>query len=102
MFLNNLLSRVDQMEEKTDAQIMGKRLILLRQHHELSQKDLAKLLECNQRYISEWESGKRLVSTRILLKLSKIFHITLAYFDPTEKGFESILAQYSKSSETAK
>jgi transcriptional regulator with XRE-family HTH domain len=71
-------------KEKDWANIAGQRLYILRTYLGLSQQDLADKLSCNRRYISEWESGKRLISSRVLFKISEIFNVSIAHFNPRE------------------
>lgn len=54
------------------------RLILLREAHELSQRDLATVLNVTPAYISQVEAGKRHPSSKVLSKLSTYFRIEVS------------------------
>lgn len=62
-----------------DPVAIGKRLELLRESRNLSQRHLAKLSGVAQSAISDFEQGKRIPTTRALNKLLRFFEI-----DPSE------------------
>ncbi len=74
------------MEEQKDKQLMGSRLAFLRRYHKLTQVKLAGILGCSQKYISDWESGRRWIPTKYLLKIIREFDIDLDYFHPDKLG----------------
>ncbi len=63
------------------AKALGYRLKMLRVSGGVKQKDLAKQLEVSQSYISDLESGRRMIPTETLFQLAEIFSVGLDYFD---------------------
>lgn len=49
----------------------------IRQEKEITQKELANIIGYNQTVISQWEHGTRDPSTEALIKLSKIFNVSV-------------------------
>ena len=66
--------------------ILSKRLLLYRNEKKLSQLDIANKVGVTQQSISNWETGLRIPSVEILIKLSEIFGCTL---DELVKGEEN-------------
>jgi len=58
---------------------MYSRIRDLREDADLSQKDMARLLNCSQQVYSNYELGQRDIPTQILIKLAKIHHTTTDY-----------------------
>lgn len=58
---------------------MYKRIRDLREDHDLTQKELAKILNCSQQVYSNYELGQRDVPTDILIKLSKFYCVSTDY-----------------------
>ena len=56
-----------------------KRIRDLREDKDLSQKDLAKALNCSQQVYSNYELGQRDIPTDILIKLSKFHNVSVDY-----------------------
>ena len=56
-----------------------KRIRDLREDHDLTQKDVAKLLNCSQQAYSNYELGQRDVPTDILIKLSALYDVSVDY-----------------------
>jgi len=54
-----------------------KNLKHLREGKKFSQRRLGEILKVPQRYISEWEKGKRDVSLTKLIRMARIFNVTL-------------------------
>ena len=48
----------------------------------MKQKELAQLLGVTQSYISDLESGKKVIPTETLLRLTRMLEVGLEYFDP--------------------
>lgn len=59
--------------------ILGKRIKNLREEGELSQLELAKLLNINNSTLSQYEAGNRIPSDDIKIKIAKYFNVSLDY-----------------------
>ena len=62
----------------------------LREDHDLTQKEMAKHLNCSQQVYSNYELGQRDIPTDILIKLSSFYKVSVDYIlgisnDPTIK-----------------
>lgn len=82
------------MDEKTlkeIANIIGHRLLLLRINNKLDQAQMAKKIGCTQRDVSQWERGKKLVSTKFMFSICAEFGLNFDYFDPRKKGPEDAI-----------
>ena len=51
----------------------------LREDHDLSQKDIAKLLNISQVAYSYYEIGKRSIPLELLIKLADFYNVSLDY-----------------------
>lgn len=58
---------------------MFKRIRDLREDNDLTQKQLAKKLNCSQQVYSNYELGQRDIPTDILIKLSAIYNVSTDY-----------------------
>lgn len=58
---------------------MFKRIRELREDNDLTQKQLAKELNCSQQVYSNYELGQRDIPTDILIKLSKFYNVSSDY-----------------------
>ena len=58
---------------------MFKRIRDLREDHDLTQKQIAKLLNCSQQVYSNYELGQRDIPTDILIKLSDYYNVSVDY-----------------------
>ncbi|MBO5110968.1 MAG: helix-turn-helix transcriptional regulator [Clostridia bacterium] len=58
---------------------MYKRIRDLREDRDLTQKDLAKCLNCSQQVYSNYELGQRDIPTDILIKLSAFYKVSVDY-----------------------
>ena len=58
---------------------MFKRIRDLREDHDLTQKQLAKELNCSQQVYSNYELGQRDIPTEILIKLSSFYNVSTDY-----------------------
>lgn len=56
-----------------------KRIRDLREDHDLTQKELAKRLNCSQQVYSNYELGQRDIPTDILIKLSMLYDVSVDY-----------------------
>ena len=59
--------------------IMYKRIRDLREDHDLTQKEMAKNLNCSQQVYSNYELGQRDIPTDVLIKLSKFYGVSVDY-----------------------
>lgn len=57
--------------------IISRYLQFLRKSHNYTQDDLAKRLEISRQAVSKWETGATLPDLEVLLKISKIYGITI-------------------------
>ena len=64
------------------------RLHDLRVDHDLKQEDVAKILEINQSYYSQYELGKRLLPIHHLKTLCLYYHVSADYILGLPKGLE--------------
>lgn len=58
---------------------MYKRIRDLREDNDLSQKQIAKALNCSQQVYSNYELGQRDIPTYILIKLSDFYNVSVDY-----------------------
>ena len=56
-----------------------KRIRDLREDMDLTQKDVAKTLNCSQQVYSNYELGQRDIPTDILIKLSYFYNVSVDY-----------------------
>jgi transcriptional regulator with XRE-family HTH domain len=67
------------MKYDNDMNKFGEKLKEMRTEKKLSQKELAKALEVDQRSISNWETGFRQPDYNTLIRISKYFNVTTDY-----------------------
>lgn len=71
---------------------MYKRLRELREDTNMTQTEIAKILNCAQRTYSNYERGDHDLPTEVLIKLAKFFHTSTDYIlGLTNKKFDSNL-----------
>ena len=58
---------------------MYKRIRDLREDHDLTQTELAKILNCSQQVYSNYELGQRDIPTDILIKLANFYNVSTDY-----------------------
>lgn len=58
---------------------MYKRIRELREDCDMTQKQVAKMLNCSQQVYSNYELGQRDIPTDILIKLSGIYNVSADY-----------------------
>ena len=58
---------------------MYRRIRDLREDRDLTQKQMAKELNCSQQVYSNYELGQRDIPTDILIKLSKFYNVSIDY-----------------------
>ena len=57
--------------------IISKHLQFLRKSHNYTQDDLAKKLDISRQAVSKWETGMAIPDLEVLLKISKLYNITI-------------------------
>lgn len=57
--------------------IISKYLQFLRKSHNYTQDDLAKILDISRQAVSKWETGTAIPDLEVLLKISKLYNITI-------------------------
>ena len=58
---------------------MYQRIRDLREDHDLTQRQLAEVLNCSQQVYSNYELGQRDIPTDILIKLAKFYRVSTDY-----------------------
>ena len=58
---------------------MYSRLRDLREDRDMMQRELASLLNCSQQVYSNYELGQRDIPTDVLIKLSKLYNVSVDY-----------------------
>ena len=58
---------------------MYKRIRDLREDRDLTQRELARMLNCSQQVYSNYELGQRDIPTDILIKLSDFYNVSIDY-----------------------
>ena len=59
--------------------MLYRRIRDLREDNDLTQKELAKVLNCSQQVYSNYELGQRDIPTDILIKLSHFYKVSVDY-----------------------
>lgn len=59
--------------------MLYRRIRDLREDHDLTQKSIAKILNCSQQVYSNYELGQRDIPTDILMKLSEFYQVSVDY-----------------------
>ena len=62
-----------------DFMELYQRLRDMREDHDLSQADIAKLLQTTQEQISKYETGKQMMGVDKYIKLAKFYNVSLDY-----------------------
>lgn len=76
--------------------VVSKNLVRLRQHAKLTQLELAQKLQYSDKSISKWERGEGLPDLEVLVKLSKIYGVSLNAF--VEKDEKKVVPKKLKAS----
>ena len=58
---------------------MYRRIRDLREDHDLTQREMAKILNCSQQVYSNYELGQRDIPTDVLIKLSAFYGVSIDY-----------------------
>ena len=67
----------------------GEKLQKLRKESGLSQEDLASRLEVSRQAVSKWERDNGYPETEKIIRMSRIFHVTLDYLLNEENSLEN-------------
>ena len=67
------------MKEEVNTSLIRERLRKLREEHNLTQKELAKILRVSPSTISEYEREAKLIATPFLYDICKKYHISADY-----------------------
>lgn len=67
------------MYNEHEVNVMFRRIRDLREEHDLTQKEMANILNCSQQVYSNYELGQRDIPTDILIKLSNYYDISIDY-----------------------
>lgn len=59
--------------------MFAKRLINLRENNNLYQADLAKIFNVEQPTVSQWENGKRIPDSEMLVRIANYFGVSVDY-----------------------
>lgn len=57
--------------------VIARYLQFLRKSHDYTQEDLAKKLDISRQAVSKWETGATIPDLEVLLKISKLYNITI-------------------------
>ncbi len=57
--------------------VIAKYLQFLRKSHDYTQEDLAKKLDISRQAVSKWETGTTIPDLEVLLKISKLYNVTI-------------------------
>lgn len=65
--------------------MFAKRITDLREKKNLYQKDIAKIFKVEQATVSNWENGKRIPDSEMLIKLANFFNVSVDYLLGNDK-----------------
>lgn len=60
-------------------QLVGQRLVWIREQHNLNQKDFAKSLGISTSKLSQWENGKYMLSLRSAVQITIAYDVSLDF-----------------------
>ena len=63
----------------SEDDMVYKRIRDLREDRDITQKEIAKKLNCSQQVYSNYELGQRDIPTDILIKLSNLYNVSVDY-----------------------
>ncbi len=78
----NIFIMIEEMKQrriKIEVMRLYRRIRDLREDHDLTQKQVAKKLNCSQQVYSNYELGQRDIPTDLLIKLSKMYNVSTDY-----------------------
>ena len=64
---------------ESEGSALYRRIRDLREDHDLTQREMAKILNCSQQVYSNYELGQRDIPTDILIKLSAFYGVSVDY-----------------------
>ena len=67
------------ISNKEGDEMLFRRIRDLREDHDLTQREVAKKLNCSQQVYSNYELGQRDIPTDILIKLSSLYNVSADY-----------------------
>jgi len=70
--------------------MIGEKIKQLRLEHNLTQIELAEKIESQQPQVNRWESGKKLPSLLMLIKISRLFNVSLDTLVMDEKDLKTL------------
>ena len=73
------LTQFDQFSEDDLSQISGRLLYIRKNLLQLTQKEFSKELGISQSFLSQIESGNRIITADIAMKVSSVYGVSLAY-----------------------
>ena len=59
--------------------MLYRRIRDLREDNDLSQREVAKMLNCSQQVYSNYELGQRDIPTQVLIELSRFYKVSVDY-----------------------
>ncbi len=65
--------------------MFAKRITDLRENRNLLQKDIAKIFEVEQATVSNWEKGKRVPDSDMLIKIANFFDVSIDFLLGNDK-----------------
>ena len=74
------------MYNENEVNVMFRRIRDLREDHDLTQKEMANILNCSQQLYSNYELGQRDIPTDILIKLSNYYDVSIDYILETSNN----------------
>lgn len=74
------------MYNNFEVNVMFRRIRDLREDHDLTQKEMANILNCSQQVYSNYELGQRDIPTDILIKLSNYYDVSIDYILETSNN----------------
>lgn len=83
-------------EEFVLAASLGRKIELLRNTFDLNQTEFGNKIGVSQKLVSKWERGKAACPIRYLVKICRVFKVSLLFFDPDEDQMFTIVKLYRK------
>ena len=71
--------RFDIIEKNGECNMLYRRIRDLREDNDLSQREVAKMLNCSQQVYSNYELGQRDIPTQVLIELSRFYKVSVDY-----------------------
>lgn len=83
-------------EEFVLAASLGRKIEILRNTFDLNQTEFSNKIGVSQKLVSKWERGKAACPIRYLVKIYRVFRVSLLFFDPDEKQMFFVEQRYKK------